>query len=71
MDYNHSSNVAQIRETKSNMENVVVEESGSDGSYNISDDAYDDECEKSVSEDGSESNLEVSLIYQVGNIFTF
>ncbi|XP_057868490.1 protein CHROMATIN REMODELING 20 isoform X1 [Cryptomeria japonica] len=58
MDYKYSSNVTPFRETKSNMENVVAEESESDGSYNFSEDAYDDECEKSLSEDGSESNLE-------------
>ena len=45
----------EMKETK------VVEESLSDGSETFSGDAYDDEDERSLSEDDSETNLEVTF----------
>ncbi|KAH9311732.1 hypothetical protein KI387_026767, partial [Taxus chinensis] len=59
MDYMHSPDASHHRDSKSNMEEkAVVEDSGSDRNYTFSEDAYDDECEISLSEVDSESNLE-------------
>ncbi|KAH9328619.1 hypothetical protein KI387_000727, partial [Taxus chinensis] len=50
-------------DTESNMEEkAVVEDPGNDRSYTLSEDAYDDECEKSLSEVDSESNLDCPSI---------